>query len=604
MNFKKGIKFAKRRDILWHFMCKAGMVARQFLWTFILLGLATLLIQILELLIFSLPGKIIDSIQNNGEHTDMLAAVFIITVFFRLLLNWTQWRENIRRIYYPLKLSIALESLSKIFDLPLNQIAKQNRVRRQMIEKGEKAIEASIDKIFFSFLPLIFRLKITVIRLCMINYVVALDLMIGIVLFIGVSYVINQRINTALKKIDQDENNIASRFWETAENAMLVVMRGKQKSETARYVDDFKSYETEGKKIWIRYMFTTTVFRDILISGVTLSVILLRSIRLTEEKAISPGDFVTIMILSLVAFTSMNAIGSLQRDMVQLWTHIKGYFNFLRQRKVRVTELGSAPVVTSGDIIFDNVQCLASEKIVKIGDVSWRLKIGFLCVKKGQTIHIVGPSGSGKSTLINVLLGVHRPATGRVLIGGYDISKIDRKALFGEIGFVSQSPKFYNRSLKENLIFGLSEEEQRNITDEELIQVLNTVCLPPLVGRLYETIGENGDRLSGGERQRLAIGMAIITKPSIIIYDEATNSLDPLNEALVLMAMVNAARDKTCFVITHKLATLLSAQDILVLNNGVVAGQGTHDELRRKCPIYASMIKQERLVSMIPDQPA
>jgi ATP-binding cassette subfamily B protein len=211
-----------------------------------------------------------------------------------------------------------------------------------------------------------------------------------------------------------------------------------------------------------------------------------------------------------------------------------------------------------------------------------------LALASGETVAFVGPSGAGKSTSFQLLLRFYDPDTGRILIDGIDISKADPEAVRSRIGLVPQETVLFAASARENIRYG-----RPDATDEEVESAARAAAADAFIRELpqgYDTfLGERGTRLSGGQRQRLAIARAILRDPPILLLDEATSALDAESERLVQEAMERLMLGRTTIVIAHRLATVIEADRIVVMDKGRIVASGRHAELLQNNPLYARL---------------
>jgi ATP-binding cassette subfamily B protein len=245
---------------------------------------------------------------------------------------------------------------------------------------------------------------------------------------------------------------------------------------------------------------------------------------------------------------------------------------------------GAQPIeVARGEVRFENVSFAYAPGAPVLKSVD-------LHVRAGEMVALVGASGSGKSTLVSLLERVHAVSSGRILVDGYDIRLIQQRALRSQIGVVLQDVHLFNDTVRANIAYGTPGASAEDI--EVAARAANAHEFISALPRGYDTIvGERGGRLSGGQRQRVAIARALLKNPPILILDEATSALDTVSEALVQEALRALMRGRTTFVVAHRLSTVADADKIVILQDGAITAAGTHDELLRDCPYYASLVR-------------
>ena len=202
-----------------------------------------------------------------------------------------------------------------------------------------------------------------------------------------------------------------------------------------------------------------------------------------------------------------------------------------------------------------------------------------LTVKKGETIALVGESGSGKSTVLNMLIGFYRPTSGKLLVDGKDITGINLHSYRSHIATVPQSSVLFSGTIRDNITYGLEHYTEEQV--QEAIRIANLQdMIATLPNGLDTPVGEHGGKLSGGQRQRIAIARAVIRNSSVIIFDEATSALDTVSEKLIQDSLDKLSKDRTTFIVAHRLSTIRNADKIAVIKDGVCVEYGTWEELR------------------------
>lgn len=238
-----------------------------------------------------------------------------------------------------------------------------------------------------------------------------------------------------------------------------------------------------------------------------------------------------------------------------------------------------------GNVVFENVSLKYESSR------QWALKDVSFEVKPGQLVALVGPSGSGKSTLVSLLLRLYDPTEGRILIDGYDIREVKLSCLRRAVRLVPQEPILFRGTIAENIRYG-----NLNATPRQVVEAARQAELHQFIwslpGKYEAPVEEGGTNLSGGQKQRIAFAMALLTNPSILILDDTTSALDAETEARIRKTLERIRAGKTCFMITHRLASAARADFILVLEGGRLIEKGTHQELLTRGGLYARMYQE------------
>jgi ABC-type transport system involved in Fe-S cluster assembly fused permease/ATPase subunit len=299
------------------------------------------------------------------------------------------------------------------------------------------------------------------------------------------------------------------------------------------------------------------------------------------------GDFILVNQFMIQLFLPLNFLGFVFREIKGSLANIEKLFELLAI-KAKVVDRQDAKElsVSQGRIDFEAVSfCYSKERSI-IEEVNFT-------IEPGQTLAVVGASGAGKSTLVKLLFRFYDPGSGRILIDGQDISQVSQQSLRRAIGIVPQDTVLFNDSIFENVRYGKPES-----TDAEVEQAIALAHLDHFIGQLPAgrdtLVGERGLKLSGGEKQRVAIARTLLKRPPILVFDEATSSLDSKSEQAILTALREISTDHTSLVIAHRLSTIVDADRILVLNQGQVVEQGSHQELLAIDQHYAELWRAQQ----------
>lgn len=365
--------------------------------------------------------------------------------------------------------------------------------------------------------------------------------------------------------------------------------------ECIETVQDLKSNNAENEYLKGLFKKVDNVEKRMIVSEfgnaafvVSASLVLklgIASVALTGAYLLTRGelDVLTFFMFLLVA---SRLYDPLQGALQNLAAIISTKTNIARMKEIldHDVQTGSEKLTNKGyDIQFDHVKFAYDTSETVLEDVSFT-------AKQGEVTALVGPSGGGKTTVSRLAARFWDASSGKITVGGMDVSKIDPEKLFSLYSIVFQDVTLFNNTIMENIRIG-----RKDATDEEVIAAAKLANCDEFAMKLPDKwnsmIGENGCELSGGERQRISIARAFLKNAPVILLDEATSSLDVENETLIQSALSRLIKDKTVMVIAHRMRTVAGADKIVVLSDGKVAETGTPDELMKKDGIFAHMSK-------------
>ena len=456
-------------------------------------------------------------------------------------------------------------------------LGKLQKVRTDV----EKLISVSINVLFTSLVGVIF----------VIGYAFSVHWLIAPVYFptvplLGVlSSVLSRKIKVIQKVIVAETTALAGATTESLRNIELVKSLGLAQQEIARLNSTTdKILQLELKKV--RYIRSLSFVQGTTVNFLRTSILFLM-LYLIYTQAITVGQFFSLFIYSFFIFGPLQELGNIINVYRETEVSLKNFQDILAMpREPRPVNPVAVPELKT--LRFDRVSFThQSATTPALTDITFE-------VRRGDTIAFVGPSGSGKTTLVKLLVGLYRPQSGDIQYNGTPAGEVDLTQLRKRIGFVTQDTQLFSGTIRENLLF-----VNPSATDAECMQVLRQAACDSLLARadrgLDTVIGEGGVKVSGGEKQRLSIARALLRSPHLLVFDEATSSLDSITEEEIgeTIRGVAADRDVITILIAHRLSTILHADRIFVLELGRVVEAGTHADLLEQKGLYYAMWRQQ-----------
>lgn len=449
------------------------------------------------------------------------------------------------------------------------------------IDRGTNGISFLLRFMLFNIVP-------TILELLLISFILFVNVgfryvvvtLVAVTLYIIFSIVVTDWRLRFVREMNENDNKSNTRAIDSLLNFETVKYFGNESYEANIYDQQLETWENS--RVKSRYSLFALNTGQALIIAAAITTMMFMAAFDVKAGHITIGAFTMVNLFMFQLFLPLNFLGFVYREIKTSLANIEKMFGLL-DVKSRVADMPNAYDLkaSDGEIEFRAVDFSyqSERKILK--------NINFT-VPAGKKLAIVGPSGSGKSTIARLLFRFYDVSNGAIYIDGQDISKVTQTSVRKIIGVVPQDTVLFNESIAYNIGYGDTTASQADIAS-----VAATAQLTEFIEKLPEgyetTVGERGLKLSGGEKQRIAIARTLLKKPAIMIFDEATSSLDSNTEKSILTALDAAAKNHTTIAIAHRLSTISDADQILVLKDGEITEQGSHENLLSKKGLYASM---------------
>ena len=450
-------------------------------------------------------------------------------------------------------------------------------------------VRADTEKFITNFINVFFVIIVSIIFISIyafrLNWMIMPVYVIGILAIAIVTSLLSKKIKIIQKTIVTETNALAGTTTESLRNIELVKSLGLTNQEVTRLNNNtFKILKLELRKV--KSIRTLSFIQGTMVNFLQ-QLITFTLLWLIFRNAISPGQYLSLTFYGFFLFGPMQEIGNIIISYREAEASL-GNFHELMSKAPEVKPAKPTTIDTITELEFINVKFkhLSAQQPALV-DISFD-------VRKGETIAFVGPSGSGKTTLVKLLVGLYIPQQGEILYNKINRENIDFDVLRTQIGFVTQDTQLFAGTIRENLLF-----VNPSATDAEILDALTKAACNSLLARadngLDTLIGEGGVKVSGGEKQRLSIARALLRHPYLLIFDEATSSLDSLTEEEITNTIkeVSSKKEQITILIAHRLSTIMHADRIYVLEKGEIIETGNHEELLGKMGLYYAMWRQQ-----------
>jgi ATP-binding cassette subfamily B protein len=560
---------------------------------------ASLFLVLSKLVLISVPYFFkwaTDALNGNPDVVSWMPALIATPVMLVIAYNAVrivQWGFNqlrdalFARVGQHAVRQLAYKTFVHMHELSLRfHLERRTGGLSRVIERGTKGIETIVRFTILNTAPTLIEFALTAVIFGL-AYGWSYVLVTAITVWFYIWFTVRASdwrisIRRSMNASDTDAN---TKSVDSLLNFETVKYFGNEAMEARRFDTSMASYEKSATQVWTSLGWLN--MGQGVIFGVGMTVMMVMSALAVQAGEQTIGDFVFINAMLMQLSVPLNFIGFVYREIRQGLTDIEQMFELL-DVEPEVRDLpGARPLaVDQGAIRFDNVNFSYDPARPILKGISFE-------VPAGKTVAIVGPSGAGKSTISRLLYRFYDIQSGNIVIDGQNLRDVTQKSLRSAIGMVPQDTVLFNDTIAYNIRYG-----RIDASDDEVNRAADLAQIGDFIRGLPEgfnaMVGERGLKLSGGEKQRVAIARTILKAPPILILDEATSALDTATEQEIQAALDFVSKGRTTLVIAHRLSTVVSADEIIVLKNGEIAERGRHTDLLAQKGLYASMWDRQR----------
>ena len=519
---------------------------------------------------------IIDNISQPSP--DLLSLVNILAGFVGIMLLSTvlfqyAWTVTDHYILNAIK-DIKIKVIKRIHDLDFSfHATKRSGSLISVLRRGEGAFFSFNHELNREVLIIIVDFVFITFAFLALDYRLTLVVLISVIIMLVFTGALLKRNIKARKEVNDIEDDISGIVADNLINFETVKYFAKEKFEQNRLNTTYNSWYS---KVW-NYMLSyriIDVFTSILIILSYVAIFIL-TLSLYTQGQITIGDIVLIITFIFRFYPQLFNLIFRLREVAKNYTDLEKYFDILDLYPDVIESDNPKELKNAhGEIEFKNVEFKYNDKNVVMNNLN-------LTIKDSESIALVGPSGAGKTTIVKLLLRFHDCTKGSISIDGVDIRDLKKTVLRKAVGMVPQEPVLFN----DTILYNISYPNMKSTLDDVKLAA-KAANLDHFIEKLpdkYDTqVGERGIKLSGGQKQRLAIARVFLANTPILVFDEATSQLDSVSEKLIQNSLWKIAKDKTTIIIAHRLSTVMRADRIIVLDDGVIVEEGTHKDLINK----------------------
>lgn len=529
--------------------------------------------------------EIVDGLANPS--TAMLALPVGLILGYGLMRLAATFFNELREVVFARVTQGAVRDISLRVFRHLHSLSMRFHLERQTggltrdIERGSRGVGTLVNFTLYSVVPTLVEVLLVTGWLAY-HYepIFALITLTALVAYVAFTILVTEWRTHFRREMNELDSRANARAIDSLINYETVKYFNNEAFEAARYDKSLLNWQEAA----IRSQTSLSVLNvgQSLIIAVAVTLMVWQAVAGVQAGTMTLGDLVLVNAFLIQLYIPLNFLGVLYREIKQSVVDMERLFALLAQnREVADRPEAKALVVAQGEVAFDAVRFAYDARRPIFDGLSIRLPAG-------RTTAVVGSSGAGKSTLSRLLYRFYDPDAGRILIDGQPIDTVTQASLRKAIGIVPQDTVLFNDTLAYNIRYG-----RPDAAPEEVVEAARAAHLGALIDKLpdgLETmVGERGLKLSGGEKQRVAIARALLKRPSIMVFDEATSSLDSESERVIQQEIREVSQGRTTLVIAHRLSTIVDADQILVLEQGRLVEQGRHGELIARGGRYAEL---------------
>ena len=549
--------------------------------------LALVLLVLARLANVSVPLVLKQIIENLENMDKLLTIPLALLVAYGLLRFSSILFNELRNIVFTkagidINRYLSLVVFSHLHALSLEfHLDRKTGALSRNIDRGNRAITNFLNMVVFNIIPVIVEITLVMVILYQqldLRYVVTT--MVMIVFYVLFTFWITRWRVRFRVEMNESDAAASTRILDSLINYETVKVFGNENREKLRYEQSLKDLSIASYRNSLSLSLLNAGQGLIIVIGLT--VLMVMAADGVKDGSLSIGDFVMVNAFLIQMYIPLNFIGSVYRELSHSLIDMEQMFKLLDQTSEVEEMPGARPLkLSKGDIEFRNISFNFLKEKTTLKDISFT-------VPGGGMVAVVGPSGSGKSTLARLLLRFYDPDQGQIYIDGQNIRTLTLSSLRAVMGVVPQDTVLFNDTIRYNIGYGHAEAGMREIQEAAKVARIHDFITQHPHG--YDAlVGERGLKLSGGEKQRVAIARVVIKGARILVFDEATSSLDSRSEKAIQEALEHVAEQTTTLVIAHRLSTVVSANEIIVLEHGIIVERGVHAELVSRGGLYAQM---------------